>query len=211
MSMERRWICLLMALLVVFLGCSGSGDKAAIDPANKEAETVKKEATAAKKPLVDDFRGIKWFTKKSEIPGFEGSFEKEYHDKYAKTSVWNKKDENKSLGDTLLNGIGYVFCDVKKEGGDGEFCEVKIDYESINYEKLVSFFTHTLNVSPAQDYKQEPNLFESGGTISTTTALWDLPSIKIEIVKSFKSSAGMWTTWCNIIPKKEKSKTGGGV
>ncbi|MFA5181452.1 MAG: hypothetical protein WC405_09055 [Syntrophales bacterium] len=202
--MRKRWIGFLMALLVVFLGCSGGGEKASVDPAKKEAAT-------SKKPLVNDFRGIKWFTKKSEIQGFEGGFEKEYHNQYTKRSFWNKKDENASLGDTPLRSIDYVFCNVKKKGGDGEFCEVKIEYDSINYEKLVSFFTQTLNVSPAQDYKQEPNIFESGGTINTTTALWDLPSIKIEIVKSYKTSDGIWTTRCHITPKKEKSKTGGGL
>jgi hypothetical protein len=183
---------LTMILLVTFLGCS-------------------KSPKAAKKSFVDDFRGIKWFTKKSNIPDFEKKYELLYYNFSDENSEWVKKDEDTNLGDTPVNGISYIFCGVKRKGGDGEFCKVDISYDSINYDRLVSFFTQTLNVSPAKDYKQKPTYSTYGGTLNITKAIWNLPTVKIKVYKSFETPTETAITTCTIEAKKEKSKTGGGL
>jgi hypothetical protein len=183
---------LTVVLLVTFLGCSKSPE-------------------AAKKSFVDDFRGIKWFTKKSQIPDFEKRYELLYYDFYDETSEWVKKDEDTNIGDTPVNGISYIFCGVQSKGGDGELCKVDISYDSINYDRLVSFFTQTLNVSPAKDYKQKPTYSTYGGTLNITKAIWNLPTVKIKVYKSFETPTETAITTCTIEAKKEKSKTGGGL
>jgi len=205
--MRKKWIGFLMALLVVFLGCSGSGEKAAVDPAKKEAETVKKEAPASKKPLIDDFRGIKWFTKRSEIPGFSENFANRDYS-IDGGSTWTKKDENKSLGDIPLTEIVYVFCGDKKKGDD-EFCGVKLDFDSSNFDNVSSFLNASLGTFGAQNTENQMDFndprLRTKDTI--TTAKWDLPSLRIEIRKLSQYSS----VTCEIWAKKEKSKTGGGL
>ena len=198
--MKKKWIGFLMALLVVLFGCSGSGEKASGDSATKEVDTVKKEAVV-KKPLIDDFRGIKWFTKRSAIPGFSENFKTGYNG-------WKKKNENNSMGDTPVKDIEYQFCGANNAE---EFCAVQIDYDPINYEKLVSFFSQTLNVSPAQDFKDESNFDSYGTRTQRTTAVWDLPTVIITITKSVNTTTGLTFSSCKIEAKKEKSKTGGGL
>jgi len=193
---------LTMILLVVFLGCSGGGGDKKSDPAQSQKEAtpaVKQEA--AKKPLVDDFRGIKWFTKKSEIPGFAESFVLYYDYPDSQTSVWEKKDENKSMGNIPLDYVRYTFCYFKEKGGDGKFCKVDFSFDRANYDNVVSFLNQSLGAFGAQTSVTEPPENKYVKPIIITTTRWDLPSIRVEVSNGH----------CTIEPKKEKSKTGGGL
>jgi len=100
------------------------------------------------------FRGIKWFTKKSQISGL-----------YKPTNfdfgqyIFFRKNENNSLGDIPLTAIQYHFNE------NEEFDYVTISFEKAHFERIIEYFTNIL------------------GRYSSTNlnVVWDLPLIKVTI------------------------------
>jgi len=195
-------ILTIIIFLVVFIGCSESEKKEANTSSSSKTSTKESKVKNINSdtPLVNDFRGIKWFTKKADIPDLKF----EPYDQY----TGKKINENNSIGDIPLESISYYF------NGKDQLREVELSFDGVHYDKLVSFFTKTMGVDPYQQSEKiiVPEMFGSGSTtVHKSTSVWDLPSINIVIEKSiFANSSGVRGK-CNIKPKAEKTRTGGGL